>query len=47
LLGATVAPGFYLISAFVGAGLAFTGLSGSCMMARLLGFAPWNRRAAG
>ncbi len=46
LLGATVAPGFYLLSAFVGAGLAFAGLSGSCMMARLLGLAPWNRRAA-
>lgn len=45
-LGALVHPGFYAIAAFVGAGLVFAGISGSCMMARLLSFAPWNRRAA-
>ena len=44
-LGALVHPGFYAIAAFVGAGLVFAGVSGSCMMARLLGFAPWNRGA--
>jgi len=45
-LGTLVHPGFYTIAAFVGAGLVFAGVSGSCMMARLLAFAPWNRRAA-
>lgn len=45
-LGALVHPGFYALAAFVGAGLIFAGVSGSCMMARLLSFAPWNRRAA-
>ena len=37
-------PDFYALAAFVGAGLMFAGVSGSCMMARLLSFAPWNRR---
>lgn len=45
-LGALIHPGFYAIPAFVGAGLVFAGVSGSCMMARLLAFAPWNRHAA-
>jgi rhodanese-related sulfurtransferase len=45
-LGALVHPGFYVVAAFVGAGLVFAGVSGSCAMARLLAFAPWNRRAA-
>lgn len=45
-LGALVHPGFYAVPALVGAGLVFAGVSGSCMMARLLAFAPWNRRAA-
>jgi rhodanese-related sulfurtransferase len=46
VLGALVHPGFYALAAFVGAGLMFAGVSGSCMMARLLSFAPWNRGAA-
>jgi len=45
-LGTLVHPGFYALAAFVGAGLIFAGISGSCMMARLLSFAPWNRHAA-
>lgn len=45
-LGALVHPGFFAVPAFVGAGLVFAGVSGSCMMARLLAFAPWNRRTA-
>ncbi|MCP4619863.1 MAG: DUF2892 domain-containing protein [Bradyrhizobium sp.] len=45
-LGLFVHPAFYGLAAFVGAGLIFSGVSGSCMMARLLAFAPWNRRAA-
>lgn len=46
LLGAFVAPGFYALSGFVGAGLLFAGVTGFCGMARLLAVMPWNRRAA-
>lgn len=43
ILGATVSPWFYGLSAFVGAGLMFAGLTGFCGMARLLAIMPWNR----
>jgi rhodanese-related sulfurtransferase len=46
LLGAFVAPGFYLLSGFVGAGLVFAGVTGTCGLARVLRMMPWNRRAA-
>jgi rhodanese-related sulfurtransferase len=46
ILGATVAPAFYALSAFVGAGLVFAGVTGFCGMARILDLMPWNRRAA-
>jgi rhodanese-related sulfurtransferase len=46
VLGALVTPGFYLLSGFVGAGLAFAGISGFCGMARLFALMPWNRRTA-
>lgn len=46
ILGLTVAPGFFALSAFVGAGLTFAGVSGWCGMAKLLALMPWNRRAA-
>ena len=46
LLGLLVHPGFLGVAAFVGAGLATAGFTGFCGMARLLAFAPWNRRAA-
>ncbi|MCW5685172.1 MAG: rhodanese family protein [Pseudolabrys sp.] len=45
ILGFFVAPGFYVLSGFVGAGLLFAGVSGFCGMARLLALMPWNRRA--
>lgn len=45
-LGFAVHPAFFALSAFVGAGLAFAGISGFCGMARLLAVMPWNRRAA-
>jgi rhodanese-related sulfurtransferase len=44
LLGALVAPAFYGIAGFVGAGLVFAGVSGFCGMAQLLARMPWNRR---
>jgi hypothetical protein len=44
ILGALVAPGFYALSAFVGAGLLVAGVTGFCGMARVLALMPWNRR---
>lgn len=46
LLGLFVAPGFFGLAAFVGAGLVFAGTTGWCGMANLLRLMPWNRRAA-
>lgn len=46
LLGLTVSPGFFIIPAFVGAGLMFAGVTGFCGMARVLAHAPWNRPRA-
>jgi len=46
LLGLFVAPAFFGLSAFVGAGLVFAGATGWCGMARLLRIMPWNRPAA-
>jgi rhodanese-related sulfurtransferase len=44
LLGAFVHPGFYGVSAFVGAGLTVAGLTGFCGMALLLARMPWNKK---
>lgn len=46
VLGFFVAPAFYALSAFVGAGLMFAGVTGFCGMARMLALMPWNRRPA-
>ena len=43
VLGATVHPGFYVLSAAIGAGLTFAGVTGHCGLARLLALMPWNR----
>ena len=45
-LGWLVDPAFILLSAFVGAGLIFAGVTGWCGMARLLRHLPWNRTSA-
>lgn len=42
-LGWFVAPHFYILSAFIGAGLTFAGATGWCGMALLLKAMPWNR----
>ncbi len=47
VLGFTVHPGFFGLSAFIGAGLTFSGLSGTCAMANGLMLMPWNRSARG
>lgn len=46
VLGALVAPGFYALSGFVGAGLVFAGVTGTCGLARVLRLMPWNRAPA-
>ena len=43
VLGHAISPAFYAVSAFVGAGLTFAGISGWCGMAKLLALMPWNR----
>lgn len=45
ILGTWVHPGFYGLSAFVGAGLTFAGITDWCGMAMLLAKAPWNQRS--
>lgn len=45
ILSLLVAPGWLGLSAFVGAGLTFAGITGTCAMARGLMLAPWNRRS--
>lgn len=44
LLGAFVNPAFLFLSGFVGAGLTFAGVSGTCAMAMLLAKLPYNQR---
>ncbi|QGM80290.1 rhodanese family protein [Otariodibacter oris] len=44
ILGYSVSPAFYLICAFVGAGLITSGATGFCGMAKLLSFMPWNKQ---
>ena len=44
ILGWTISPVFYGLSAFVGAGLTFAGVTGFCGLARLLAIMPWNRQ---
>ena len=45
VLGFWIAPAFFGLAAFVGAGLVFAGVSGWCGRAKLLGLMPWNRAA--
>jgi rhodanese-related sulfurtransferase len=43
VLGATVSPTFYVLAGLIGAGLTFSGVTGTCAMASLLRRMPWNR----
>ncbi len=43
-LGANVNKNFLAAAAFMGGGLMFAGLSGSCLMGLLLGLLPWNKQ---
>ena len=42
-LGFTVHPYWFGLSGFVGAGLAFAGITDTCMMGMMLAKLPWNR----
>lgn len=43
VLGAFVHPGFYGVSAFVGAGLVFAGVTDTCAMGMMIARMPWNK----
>jgi hypothetical protein len=43
VLSLFVHPAFIYLSAFVGAGLTFAGLTGFCGMANFLALMPWNK----
>lgn len=43
VLGYFYNPAFYALSAAVGAGLMFSGISGTCTMAQVLKLMPWNK----
>lgn len=43
ILGVFMSSGFYWLSAIIGLGLLFSGLTGWCGMAILLGKMPWNK----
>ncbi|OCR01658.1 hypothetical protein BCD67_13610 [Oscillatoriales cyanobacterium USR001] len=43
VLGAFVSPGFLILSGFVGAGLVFAGITGTCAMGLLLANLPYNQ----
>lgn len=43
VLGTLIQPEFYGLSAFVGAGLVFAGLTDTCAMGIVLAKMPWNR----
>lgn len=43
VLGTWVNPWWYVLSAFVGGGLFFAGVSGICTMSYILSKMPWNR----
>lgn len=47
VLGAFVNPWFILLSGVVGAGLAQSGITGTCAMATLLSRMPWNKVITG
>lgn len=47
MLAWLVHPAFVVVPAFMGAGLTFAGLTGTCGLAVLLGRMPWNRAASG
>jgi hypothetical protein len=45
VLGFIVSPYFIGLSAFVGAGLVFAGVTDTCGMGMIIAKMPWNRRS--
>ena len=45
ILGSLVTPGLYGLSAFVGIGLIFSGVTDTCGMGMIMARMPWNRSA--
>lgn len=43
LLGYFVNPSFILVATFIGCGLSFAGLTGTCYLARVIAKMPWNK----
>jgi rhodanese-related sulfurtransferase len=43
ILGFAINPLFYVLSGAIGAGLLFSGVSGTCAMVNVLKLMPWNR----
>jgi len=46
VLGAAVSPWFLVVPGFIGAGLTFAGVTGTCGLASVLSVMPWNRALA-
>jgi len=46
ITGVFIHPAFLILSAFVGSGLVFAGITDTCGMGIMLGKAPWNRSSA-
>jgi len=44
ILGLSINPLWFALSAFIGADLTFSGATGSCTMARVISLAPWNHK---
>lgn len=42
-LGFVLNPNFFVIAGFVGLGMFMAGATGTCLMAKILSFMPWNR----
>ena len=43
ILGFLVHPGYFAISAFIGTGLVFAGITNTCGLGLLLARMPWNK----
>ena len=46
IVGAAIHPAGYLLSALIGAGLVFAGITNSCGMSMILARLPWNQASA-
>jgi len=43
VLGFTFHQGFFVLSGFVGLGMAVAGATGTCLLSNILALAPWNK----